>query len=229
MNDLAEKRYTVQRHGLEVRVLHGLNAAIVAVLLVTGLAVGDVLGDGVVGWLGGHVGLNDAHQWLGLGLTAALGSLVLARPRRSVRLLRDMQHWRRTDWRWPLAFLRFYREPRGHRAPFHDGRFDPLQRLVLVGLVSGLALAGASGIYLYWMPPLGRIYIAWAVRVHVTSSWLLIACLVPHIVAGVGLPRTHRGLLRAMFGDGCVDRSLAEALWPGWVRQHDDDSGAGQR
>ncbi|TAN05740.1 MAG: cytochrome b/b6 domain-containing protein [Rhodanobacteraceae bacterium] len=211
---------TLPRHGRGVRMLHGINALVVLILLVTGLALGGLLPGRAVALLGGHLGTDAAHRLLGLAFAVALVVLVATLPRRAGRLLRDVVRFRHGDWRWPLRFLAFYGARRGGRAPFHDGRFDPAQRIVFMGLVLAVAAVAASGVYLYfWTPafPLGQASLAFAIRVHVAAAWLLIACLCLHVIAGSGLPWTHRGLVAAMFGNGRVPAVLAHTLWPGWA------------
>lgn len=211
---------TLCRHARVTRALHLVNAVVVIVLLVTGLALGDVLPEASAAWLGGHVRINATHQVLGVAFAAALVALVVVLPRGVRRLLRDASHFRRTDWLWPARFLAFMLAPRGRGAPFHDGRFDPAQRAVFVGIILSVFVVSASGVYLYvWTPafPLGQLSLAYAIRLHIAAAWLLIACLCLHIVAGIGLPWTHRGLAAAMFGNGRVSASLAQTLWPRWA------------
>lgn len=202
--------------------LHGLNALVVIVLLVTGLALGDRLPARAVALLGGHLGLDATHRLLGVAFAVALVLLVAALPGRAARLLRDVVRFQQGDWRWPLRFLRFYGRHGGGRAPFHAGRFDPAQRIVFAGIIVAVVVVAASGVYLYcWTPafPLGQVSLAYAIRMHIAAAWLLIACLCVHIIAGGGLPWTHRGIATAMFGNGRVSAVLARNLWPGWAER----------
>lgn len=210
---------TLLRHGLLTRWLHGLNAVLVLVLLVSGLALGDRFDERLVEWMGGHEAINELHQWLGLAFVAATIVLVLSMPRRVLRLLRDAASFSRHDGRWMFAFLRHYLQPRRHAPLFHDGRFDPAQRVVLLGLGVGLVLVAASGVVLYALPDMGREAFRLTIRTHIAGAWLLLACVVIHVVAGLGVLHTHRGLARAMFGDGRVRLALAQTLWPGWARR----------
>lgn len=208
---------SLMRHGLGTRVLHAINALAVLVLIVTGLALGDVIPGGIAALLGGHLGLNVTHRLLGVAFSLALVLLAVLAPRKVARLIRNVCHMRRDDWRWPFRFGVFLMAPTKHAAPYHDGRFDPAQRIVFGGILVTLAVAAASGVYLYfWTPifPLGQLSMAYAVRIHIAAAWLLIACLVPHIIAGSGLLWTHRGISAAMFGDGKVPVRLAQDLWP---------------
>lgn len=219
-------RATLLRHGRRARVAHALNALAVIVLIVTGLALGDLLPARAVTWLGGHVLVNATHRQLGLVLVLALLVLGALLWRRALALLREVVHLRGRDLHWLVGFVRFWLWPQRHPVPFHDGRFDPAQRMVFIGLLIALVLAAASGVYIYVAPPLGRMWLAWAIRTHIASAWALIACVSVHVVAGSGLLWTHRGLLRSMFADGRVEVTLARALWPGWAQRQAAGEGA---
>src|SRR5690625_1141511 len=125
----------LKRHGLLTRWLHGANALTVLVLLFSGLALGDRLGDGPVELLGGHELVNDVHQWLGTGYTAAAVVLGLVFARKTAGLSKDVAVFRRADRAWVPAFARHYFRPGQYAPPFHEGRFDPAQRLVFIGLI----------------------------------------------------------------------------------------------
>ncbi len=215
------------RHGLLTRWLHGLNALAILVLLVTGLALGDRFSDYFVASIGGHETLNDAHQWLGIALAAALLVIALGLRRSVIALLRETWRCDRPGGRWLFAFIRYSRQPEHQQPPFHDGRFDPAQRVVFAGLLLGLALITLSGILICALPDMGRIGFMWTIRTHLAGAWLLLACLTLHVIAGLGLPRTHRGLLRTMFGDGRVRLPLAQVLWPGWAARQLEDQRKG--
>lgn len=211
---------TLPRHGLTARALHFANALVVIVLLLTGLVLGGVLPEGGAALIGGHLGDNATHRILGLAFAIALAVLAVALPRRVGHLLHDIGRFQKRDWLWSPRFLAYYFSRRRNRAPFHDGRFDPAQRIVFAILIASLTVATASGVYLYfWNPtfPLGQQALGYAIRVHITASWVLIVCVCLHIIAGSGLLRTHRGLVTAMFGNGRVSLALARTLWPGWA------------
>jgi cytochrome b subunit of formate dehydrogenase len=220
-------RATLARHGLRARALHSLTALVIAVLLVTGLALGDVFANSVVTLLGGHLAVNSVHRQLGMILATALVLLVLLLPGRVRCLLHDTIHFKRDELSWPLDFLRFYLRPARHPVPFHDGRFDPLQRVIFAGIIGSVVLVCASGVYIYLAPPLRQLLLAYSIRTHIVASWLLIGFLCAHILAGCGLLRTHRGIATAMFGDGRVAVGLANNLWPGWTRRQTGKTLAG--
>lgn len=215
-------RATLARHSVAARVLHALNALLIIVLLVTGLALGDLLAGSMVVMLGGHSAVNATHQFLGLAFVMVWTGLLLVLPGGLGQLLRDTVYFCRSELRWPLDFLRFSLWPRHYPAPFHDGRLDPAQRVIFIGIIAAVSLVSISGMYLYLTPPFGRLMLANAIRLHIGAAWLLIGCVCIHVAMGSGLLRTHRGILSAMFGDGRVKVTLARALWPGWARRQSD-------
>lgn len=114
--------------------------------------------------------------------------------------------------------------PGRHAAPRCEGCFDPAQRLAFIGILATMLLAGASGTYLYvWSPQMpGAGWIGGVITVHAASTRVLMGLSGIHILAGSGLLWTHRGLLRAMFGEGRIRYALADRLWPAWARsQHE--------
>ncbi|HEU0196392.1 MAG TPA: cytochrome b/b6 domain-containing protein [Nevskiaceae bacterium] len=208
---------TLLRHRAGVRVLHGINALAVIVLLVTGLALGEVLASGWVALLGGHLRVNAIHRGLGLAFAVAWLLIVCVQPRRIGRLLRDTLRFQCGDGRWFVEFPRFCLTPRRWPAPFHAGRFDPAQRVVFLLLVVAVVVVSLTGVYMYWEPRWGRLMFVLMIRAHIVAAWTLIGCLCLHVAAGCGLLPSHRGLVTAMFGDGRVRLTRAQALWPGWA------------
>jgi cytochrome b subunit of formate dehydrogenase len=196
----------------------------VIALVFSGLGLAGLMPDPVTSLLGGHVWFDTMHRLFGLIFSAALMLVSLLVPARTRGLLSDVSGFRRSEVRWPLAFLRFSFHPRQSRPPHHDGRFDPVQRVVFLGLGGSLILLVGSGIVLYFASPYARLILVWAVRVHVFATVVLIVCVCIHILAGSGLLPTHRGVARSMFGNGRVRLSLARRLWPGWARRQATDS-----
>lgn len=207
------------RHDRSTRLVHlGAAIAIIA-LVVSGFGLADLMPDPVVSLFGGHLAFDTMHRLFGLIFSAALVLLPVLMPARAKGLVRDVTDFHRPDTRWPLAFLRFFLRPEQHRPPHHKGRFDPAQRVIFLGLGISLLLLVVSGVSLYLMPPSARMLLAWAVRIHIFATVVLIVCAGIHILAGSGLLWTHRGVTRAMFGNGRVRVSLARRLWPHWARR----------
>jgi len=207
------------RHGPGVRLVHAIDALAVLVLSVTGLAVSGDLPPAWSGWLGGHERLNATHQLLGIWFVGIALLWSLARLPVTWRFLRRIFRFGRDDARWLPRYVLHLATPLRHAPPRCDGYFDPGQRLAFIGILATMLLAGASGTYLYaWSPQMpGAAWIGPMIRLHIASTWLLMALLTVHILAGSGLLWTHRGLARTMFGDGRVTPALAERLWPDWA------------
>lgn len=204
--------------------LHGLNAAVLLVLVATGLAIGDFVAPWLVARFGGHDVLDDVHQDLGLAFVAAVVLAGCVGWRAARTLACRLCRFRATERAWPLAFARHALAPSRHPPAEHAGAFDPAERVVLGVVLLAVVIAGASGVYLYFLPVAPRWVFLVAIRAHVYSAWVLIVALGIHIVAGLGVLPTHRGIARAMFGDGTVPLATARRLWPGWTRRR---SGAG--
>ncbi len=212
------------RHNGDIRLAHLGGAVAVFALVFSGLGLAGLLPDPLASLLGGHLWFDTMHRLFGLIFSAALVLVTLLVPTRTRNLLGDVSDFRHSDARWPLAFLCFSLHPKRRRPPYHSGRFDPVQRVVFLGLGGSLILLVGSGIVLYFASPYARLILAWAVRVHVFATVVLIVCVCIHIFAGSGLLPTHRGVARSMFGNGRVKLSLARRLWPGWTGRQATES-----
>lgn len=214
----------IRRHGRWLRWLHGANVLAMLLLVGSGLATGERLPASWTALPGGHEQLNSFHQGLGLILVLAVALLMLIARGGTYGLLRELLrlHWH--ELRWPLELLRHAARPDHHAPPVHDGRLDPLQRLVMLLLLLSAAIVGVAGMGLFLAADAPRWLLALLVRTHVYVSWLMLGALALHVLAGSGILPTHRGIARSMFGDGTVPLALAERLWPGWVEaQHRSD------
>lgn len=210
------------RHGLSARIIHAVALVAIVVLLASGLALSDHLPASVVKLLGGHVVVDDLHRQLGLVVTLALVVMVLVATTQICRLLYDVTTFTRSDLQWPTDFVGRYIWPKDGRPAHHGGHFDPGQRVVFIGIIGSVAILGATGVYIYVAPAFPTLIMAWTLRFHTVSGWVLVVCVVVHILAGSGVLPTHRGVARAMFGSGRVDQALADRLWPAWAQDQDE-------
>ena len=209
---------TVLRHAGVVRLAHLAWAIASGWLIASGLGIHERLPAWAIHLLGGHVVLVTWHGYVGnvLGLMLLLAPFFLHR--KLGRLLGAIVQFHRADAAWPLALLRSLLHPRQkHFLPWHSGRFDPAQRVVFLVLVSSFALLVITGLAFNVIPTHIRLLFAWTVRIHLAAAWVCIGAVGVHVVAGTGLLPTHRGVARAMFGDGRVQTELARRLWPGWT------------
>ncbi|MBN9151164.1 MAG: cytochrome b/b6 domain-containing protein [Micrococcales bacterium] len=193
-------------------------AILIIALVVSGFGLAGLMPDPVASLLGGHLVFDTTHTLFGFVFSIALMLLPPLMPTRTRCLVRDVTDFHRPDIHWPLAFLRFSLHPERRRPAHHKGRFDPAQRVIFLGLGISLVLLVVSGLVLSLIPPSARVLLAWAVRIHIFATVMLLVCASIHVLAGSGLLPTHRGVTRAMFGSGRVRLSLARRLWPQWAR-----------
>lgn len=208
---------TVLRHSAGVRLAHLLLVVTIGWLIISGLGVHEILPAPLIHRLGGHVLLVGSHRWLGYALAAALLLALIFLWRRLREFFRAILSFRRSDAAWLPGLLRSLVSPRSNPLPWHDGRFDPAQRLVFVVLIGSLALLVVTGIAINFIPLSVRMVFAWTLRTHLAAAWVFIAALSAHVFAGLGLLPTHRGVTRAMFGDGRIKSDLGLRLWPDWT------------
>lgn len=197
----------VKRHDLAARLWHAANAVALLGIVGAGLVLSGVMPGR---WLGGHGVAILVHEDGGIiyiGLVAFAMAMAWARRRQMMNdALRDIFCPGETK---PMGALR--------RALLSAGRFTLFQRYGFAFMLVAVGLAGASGVYLYYLPPLGARAVALAMRLHVTAAWLFVVWLALHILAGVGVLRSHRGIWRGMWLDGRVSHDLAARLWPRWL------------
>jgi formate dehydrogenase subunit gamma len=220
------RQLTLLRHSGGVRLAHLLFAAAIAWLILSGLGVHESLSAGMIHALGGHVLLVTSHRWLGYTLGAAALLALNFLQRRLREFLAAIVGFQRADVAWLPGLLRALPRPRKTTLPWHAGRFDPGQRLVFLILISSLALLVATGVALNFIPSNARMVFAWTLRMHLAVAWVCIGAIGVHVFAGLGVLPTHRGVTRAMFGDGRVSVELSRRLWPGWTARQ---PGAGVR
>lgn len=208
---------TLQRHGPTARRAHLALAVAVAATIVTGLALGGLLPTGPVDALGGHDRMAAWHNWLGLGLVGCLLAAPVLAPAPLRRLAADMVFYRRGEARWWRPFVWFLLRPSRRPPAHHHGRFDPGQRLLFLLMWSSVAVLAVTGGALMLAPRSARSVFALALHIHIAAAWVVMATAFLHALTGSGLLRSHRGVARAMFGDGRVSVSLARQLWPEWT------------
>jgi cytochrome b subunit of formate dehydrogenase len=202
----------VQRYNRRTRWFHAGIYLTVLPLLATGwwLLLGR---EGDPSLLARVTGLPDTtlHRrvgWVLLGI-AALG-LVLG-VRAVGTFVRETARFRRSDLRW---FTRWPRAVLSGRFGWHDGHFDPGQRIANVVITLGLAAVIGSGVGLAALH--GGPAFVWLVRVHRWSTYLLTPVLAGHILITF-LPPGYRGAWRSMHLGGRLDARVAGRLWPGWL------------
>ena len=101
------------------------------------------------------------------------------------------------------------------RFPWHDGHFDPGQRVANLAMLVAFLAVTASGIAMALLH--GGPAFVWLVPVHRVSTYVLIPLIAGHILIASGVLPGYRGVWRAMHLGGRLDASVARRLWPGWA------------
>jgi formate dehydrogenase subunit gamma len=153
--------------------------------------------------------LHKLVGWIMLGLAVA-GLLLGARAipsfvTESVRLRRSELRW---FIRWPAAVFT-------GRFGWHQGRFDPGQRILNITLILGLALLVASGVGLVMVHG-GPVFVVLA-AIHKWTTYPVTALIVGHVLIASGVLPGYRGVWRSMHLGGRLDAGVAERLWPAWT------------
>lgn len=213
----------VRRHGRPAIATHAMVGLLTVAVAVTGLALLGAVPRGLLHVVGGHDAAATWHRRLSLTLIFALVATAVVAPRASWQFLHDVTRWRRADVGWPGAFARHARHPDRHPAPRHDGRFDPVQRLVFTLMTVMFVVLVVTGVALLVLPRSATGLLAGCVRVHKTTGWLFVALVGAHILAGSGVLPTHRRVGWAMV-TGRVPIRVARLLWPAWTARHTSPS-----
>ncbi len=208
----------IRRHSRSTVAAHALLAATMLVLAATGLMIDADASSWFVAVLGGHDRLVSWHRWIGIAATAALAATVVIAPDNTMRLVTRAVRFRRADAAWVRSALRAVVRPRAFRLGFHDGHFDPVQRVVFIVIGVSVLVLAATGVAISVAPRDMTALVGVSIRVHNVTSWVFIAAALVHAVAGSGVLPTHRGAARAMI-DGQVGLDTATRLWPAWARR----------
>jgi len=209
----------VRRHRRATVAAHALLAASMLALAVTGLMIDADASSRVVAMLGGHERMVTWHRWVGIAATSALAATVVVAPGNVMRLVTHAVRFRRADFAWVKTAARAVARPGAYRLGFHDGHFDPIQRVVFIAMGLSLFLLAATRVAISLAPRDMATLVGISVRVHDAASWLFIAAIAAHIIAGSGVLPTHRGAARAMI-DGRIRQDTADRLWPAWTKRH---------
>lgn len=204
----------VERYRRPARWFHAGTYVSVLILLATGwwLLVGQEGHASPLALLAGmsDIALHRLVGWILAGLAVA-GVLLGARAipsfaAESVRLRRSELGW---FSRWPAAVFT-------GRFGWHQGRFDPGQRILNVTLIFGLAVLVGSGAGLTVVHG-GPTFVLLA-RVHKWTTYPVTGLIVGHMIVASGVLPGYRGVWRSMHLGGRVDADVARRLWPAWLR-----------
>jgi formate dehydrogenase subunit gamma len=206
----------VERYRRPARWFHALTYVSVLVLLATGwwLLAGQ---EGRASPLAQLAGMSDSSLhtlvgWIlaGLAIAGVLLGMRAIPPfvAESLRLRRSELGW---FARWPAAIFT-------GRFGWHQGRFDPGQRILNVTLILGLAVLVGSGAGLALVHG-GPTFVLLA-RVHKWATYPVTALIVGHVLVASGVLPGYHGVWRSMHLGGRLDARVARRLWPAWSRDH---------
>jgi formate dehydrogenase subunit gamma len=154
--------------------------------------------------------VGTVHEYAGYALGLVVLGWVLRGARGLRAFVRDTVRYRTGDLRW-LGYL-----PRAAftgRFPYHDGHFDPGQRLANLVMVGTLGALLGSGLGMVYVPGLGAV----CFTVHHWAALLATPVLVGHVVVASGVLPGYRGVWRSMHLGGRLPVSVAHRVWPGWL------------
>ena len=204
----------VERYRRPARWFHALAYASVLVLLGTGwwLLAGREGRASPLALLAGmsDISLHKLVGWILAGLALA-GALLGTRAippfvAESLRLRRSELGW---FPRWPAAVFT-------GRFGWHQGRFDPGQRILNVTLILGLIVLVGSGAGLAIVHG-GPTFVLLAM-VHKWTTYPVTALIVGHVLIASGVLPGYHGVWRSMHLGGRLDVRVARRLWPAWSR-----------
>jgi len=204
---------TIERHNRATRWFHALIYTAGLTLLATGwwLLMG---GEGKPSPLARVTGVPDTslHKMIGcaFALIAILGCMfgwLAARTfvAETLRVARSDGRW---FARWPAALIT-------GRFGWHDGHFDPGQRILNLLLTLSLLALMLSGLGLVTVH--GGPAFVWMARVHKWSTYVATPLIAAHVVIASGILPGYRGVWRSMHLGGRLARGVALRLWPAWL------------
>jgi formate dehydrogenase subunit gamma len=206
---------TVERYNRGTRMFHAAIYLGVLADLISGWWF--VLGDYRPSVLEDLTGIGDQwiHEYVGLGLigVAVLGCAIGWRAVRTFTA--ESLYFRAADARW---FLRWPRALRTGRFEYHDGHFDPGQRIANIVLTLTLTSLVVTGVGALYLP---RPLSITAFDLHRWSAFLITPVLVGHIIVAAGILPGYRGAWRSMHLGGRLPADVARRIWPGWLDRHD--------
>jgi formate dehydrogenase subunit gamma len=204
----------VERYRRPARWFHAVIYVSVLILLATGwwLLVGQ---EGSPSLLARLAGMSDIslHKLVGWVLAGAALAGVLLGIRAIPSFVAESLRLRRSElgWfaRWPGAVFT-------GRFGWHQGRFDPGQRILNVTLILGLVVLIGSGVGLVVVHG-GPMFVV-LFQVHKWATYLVTALILGHVLVASGVLPGYRGVWRSMHLGGRLDARVARRLWPTWTR-----------
>lgn len=213
------RQVPLRRYNGRSRWLHAAVYLSVLILLATGwwLLLGR---EGDPSPLSRVSGVKDTtlHTWTGWALAALAGLALLVGVRGAITFTVESVRFRRQDLHW---FRRWPRAIMSGRFGYHQGHFDPGQRVANIAMMLALLAVIVSGAGMALLH--GGPAFVWLVQVHRWSTYLLTPFLLGHIVIASGILPGYRGAWRSMHLGGNIKPEDARRLWPGWLDRAERD------
>jgi formate dehydrogenase subunit gamma len=215
----------VERYRRPARWFHAGTYLGVLILLATGWWLLFGL-EGHASPLARLAGMSDIslHKLVGWILTGLAAAGVLLGARSIPSFAAESARLRRRELRW---FIRWPTAVFTGRFGWHQGRFDPGQRILNITVILGLAVLLGSGAGLAVVHG-GPTFVLLA-RVHKWTTYPVTGLILGHILVASGLLPGYRGVWRSMHLGGRLDAGVARRLWPVWSdktqRQLEQDHG----
>jgi cytochrome b subunit of formate dehydrogenase len=213
---MAHAQTTVRRYSRAARWFHAVTYVTVLLLLGTGwwLLTGHEGRPSVAARITG-VTDTSLHQYAGWALVALAGIAITIGIRATATFVGESLRHDPGDVAW---LLRWPRAALTGRFAWHDGHFDPGQRIANLVLVLLLAILAGTGIGLTVVS--GGPWFVWLHRLHRWSTYLITPVLLGHIVIATGVLPGYRGVAHSMHLGGRLPVDVANRIWPGWLARH---------
>lgn len=186
---------TLARYTTGARINHWLNAIILILLALSGMALFHPALYFLTGLFGGGVWARIIHPWMGVALLVTFAGLF-------VRFFR-YNIWDRTDTQW-LNRLRDVLAARDEHLP-EVGRYNAGQKIVFWLMTIAIVALFASGIVL-WESQFGESFtIAQkriAVVIHAAAAVVIIGVWIVHVYAAIWVRGTVRAMTRGSVTGG---------------------------
>lgn len=203
------------------RAVHWTNAALFAILIVTGAALYFTP---LIALIGRRELVESIHLYAGLALPVPLLLALLGSWGRALRRdLGRINRWTEADRRWlrGLVDARSGRQRPDSEAPQRIGKFNAGQKLNAAFTAGGALVMLATGSLLRWYEPFPLSWRAGATFVHEWLALLFVIVIAGHIVMALADTEALRSMLLGRIGRGWASRHA-----PAWLEELSADSTA---
>jgi formate dehydrogenase gamma subunit len=200
------------------RAVHWANAALFAVLVLTGAAL---FYEPLMALVGRRELVERIHLYAGLCLPVPLVLALFGRWGAGLRAdLRRLNRWSPADRRWLRSALAARPARERTRAALQVGKFNAGQKLNAAFTAGGGLVMLATGVLLRWYRPFPLSWRAGATFVHNWLAVLFVVVIAGHVLFALSDPPALRSMVV-----GRIRRSWAARHAPAWLAELDDTAG----